>query len=238
MRVQVDAMAERLAVLKKRAAAAEASKQKSKGKGKGKGAGKGKGRHISGDTTESDTDSDSRSKGAKGYSSKFSQDKNICWNWQKHGQCWKKDCPWKHEGGGLVLVMDRLEELSQRFSTMQGDVGGVTSRVGGRDPKVTLKPQHPPRVSMREMQSKVMVTVAPQILMNDMRLWATCCARVPRVVLWYQCAVFITRSRQISNPKFEFESDPNSYQNYHALDFHFFQPITSSPNIPFSQHQY
>ena len=69
-------------------------------------------------------------------------------------------------------------------------------------------------------------------------LWATCCARVPRVVLWYQCAVFITRSRQISNPKFEFESDPNSYQNYHALDFHFFQPITSSPNISFSQHQY
>ena len=170
MRVQVDAMAERLAVLKKRAAAAEASKQKSKGKGKGKGAGKGKGRHSSGDTTESDTDSDSRSKGAKGYSSKFSQDKNICWNWQKHGQCWKKDCPWKHEGGGLVMVMDRLEELSQRFSTMQGDVGGINSRVKGRDPKVTLKTQHPPRVSMREMQSKVMVTVAPQILMNDMRM--------------------------------------------------------------------
>ena len=69
-------------------------------------------------------------------------------------------------------------------------------------------------------------------------LWATCCARVPRVVLWYQCAVFITRSRQISNPKFEFESDPNSYQNYHALDFYFFQLITSSPNISFSQHQY
>ena len=46
MRVQVDAMAERLAAIRKKAVA---SKEKRKGKGKGKGASKGKGRNSSGD---------------------------------------------------------------------------------------------------------------------------------------------------------------------------------------------
>ena len=84
MRVQVDAMAERLAAIRKKAAA---SKEKGTSKGKGKGASKGKGRSNSGDTTETDTDSDSRSKGSKGASKGAGKDRNICYDWQKYGEC-------------------------------------------------------------------------------------------------------------------------------------------------------
>ena len=170
MRMQVDAMAERLAEMRKKAAAAEASKQRSKGKGKGKGASTGKGRNSSGDTTETDTDSDSRSKGSKGSSNRAGKNKNTCWQWEKFGDCRRQNCPWSHGEGGMVMVLDRLEELSERFAAMQGATGGFEGKEKGRDPTMTLNTQRSPGLSTRESEGKVMIQAAPNILMNNMRV--------------------------------------------------------------------
>ena len=170
MRMQVDAMAERLAAMKKRTAAAEASKQRGKSKGKGKGASTGKGRNSSGDTTETDTDSDSRSKGPKGSSSRNVKSKNTCWQWEKYGDCRRQNCPWSHGEGGMVMVMERLEELSEKFAAMQGATGGFKGKEKGSDPKMTLNTLRSPGLHALESEGKVVIQAAPNILMNNDRV--------------------------------------------------------------------
>ena len=135
MRMQVEAMAPRLEAMHKKK---DPSKGKGKGKGKGKPAGKGsgKGRSYSGDTTESDSDSVSKAKG------KVAPGKGrygICYDFKSTGQCWYGDqCKYRHDGSGMVMLMDRLDELSEKFESMSSAAGSGLARVSSEHPAVTL----------------------------------------------------------------------------------------------------
>ena len=68
------------------------------------------------------------------------------------------------------MVLDCLEELSERFAAMQGATGGFEGKEKGRDPKMTLNTQRSPSLSTRESEGTVMIQAAPNILMNSMRV--------------------------------------------------------------------
>ena len=167
MRMQVDAMTERFAVMKKRTVAAKEKQQdkRGKGKGRGKGSSKGKGRAHSGDTTESDTDDDSRSKGSRQAGKGAGKERGMCWDFQKYGECWKKNCPWKPcNGGGMVMMMDKMDELTERLSAMQGSAGDVRCRGQSHDPKPTLNTVRAHHTAMTP------VNMHPHLLMSNVRV--------------------------------------------------------------------
>ena len=142
--MQMDAMADRLASIHKKKEGGKGNSKDSKGnKGKGKQAGKGsyKGRSSSqqsnGDTTETDSET-SRAKGKGKGAGKGKTSRNICYDWKNYGECWRDNCTYQHGGSDMVMVMERLDELSDKFEARMNQAGHGQSRIQGGDPKQTL----------------------------------------------------------------------------------------------------
>ena len=60
----------------------------------------------------------------------------------------------------MIMVLDRLDELSERFAAMHGSAGEVRHRVEGSNPKVTLNTHSSPGLHTHKVQAIVMTPVA------------------------------------------------------------------------------